>query len=241
MIANKATCTLIGFTNTNCYCRIATPSRVDIYANGTELSTTTTYSVQVSGLQNPNVQSNSFTFIVTSYYVQNIYLAQKICENQITPPSINIKPLRTCTLSWNPQYYNQKFNTTYAFQLSCSDVFRGDSTLYIALPAAYSASNPIGALSCSSYESTTLVAPTCTLANLNGVYTLYTAINASSQSSLSIIVNLVNPINNTYSASAYVTSKGTQYASSTNSSITILANSYATASQSNVQLLNTPK
>ena len=37
MVDNKATCTLRDFEGTNCYCRIATPSRVDIYANGTEL------------------------------------------------------------------------------------------------------------------------------------------------------------------------------------------------------------
>jgi hypothetical protein len=164
-----------------------------------------------------------------------------MCQNSIVPPSINIKPLRTCTLSGTPQYSNQNFNTTYVFELSCSDVFRGDSTLYIALPAAYSANNIVGTVACSSYESTTLVAPVCTLSNINGVYTLYTSIDASSQSSLSLIVNLANPINNTYYVSAYVTSQGTQYASSGNSSITILANAYITAQANNVQLLNTPK
>ena len=37
LLANQATCTLSGFTGTNCYCRIRTKSRIDIYANGTEL------------------------------------------------------------------------------------------------------------------------------------------------------------------------------------------------------------
>jgi hypothetical protein len=241
MVANAATCSLIGFQNTNAYCMINTPYRVDIYPNGTELSSSTTYSIKITGLQNPNVGSSSFVFIVTSYYVSNIYLGLKICENQIIPPAINIKPLRTCTLSWTPQYYNQNFNTSYVFQLSCSDVFRGDSMLYISLPSAYSANNKLGSYPCSSYESTTLIAPTCTLQNINSVLTLTTSIDASSQSSLSLILNLVNPINNTYTASAYVNSKGTQYASSVNSSITILSNSYSSASTSDVQLINTPK
>lgn len=157
MVANLATCTLLGFTGTNCYCRIATPSRIDIYANGTELSTTSTYSVEITGLQNPNVDSSSFYFIVTSYYEDNIYLSHKICENQISPPTINVKPLRTCTLSWTPQYSNQNFNASYVFQLSCSDVFRGDSILYIQLPQAFSTTNSLGSMSCASYESTTLV------------------------------------------------------------------------------------
>ena len=240
MVANAATCTLVGFQNTNCYCKINTPYRVDIYANGTELSPSTTYSIRIAGLQNPNVDSSSFVFIVTSYYVSNIYLGLIICQNQIIPPAINIKPLRTCTLSWIPQYYNQNFNTSYTFQLSCSDVFRGDSILYIALPSAYG-NNRLGNYSCSSYESTTLISPVCTLQNINGVLTITTSIDASSQSSLSLILNLVNPINNTYSSSAYVKSKGTQYASSVNSSITILSNSYALARSSDVQLLNLPK
>lgn len=186
------------------------------------------------------MDSSNFVFIVTSYYVSNIYLGLIICQNQIIPPAINIKPLRTCTLSWTPQYYNQNFNTTYTFQLSCSDVFRGDSMLYIALPSAYG-NNRLGTYSCSSYESTTLISPVCTLQNINGVLTITTPIDASSQASLSLILNLVNPINNTYSASAYVKSKGTQYASSVNSSITILSNSYALAQSSDVQLLNLPK
>lgn len=241
MVTNQATCELIGFTGTNCYCRIATPSRVDIYSNGTELSSSTTYSVKITGLQNPNIDSSNFVFIVTSYYEQNIYLARKICENSIVPPTINVKPLRTCSLSWTPQYYNQKFNASYVFQLSCSDVFRGDSMLYLSLPSSYATTNPVGTVPCSSYESTTLVAPTCTLSSVNNVFTLSTSIDASSQSALSILVNLVNPINGTYSASAYVTSKGTQYASASASSIIILSNSYLTAPTKSVELLNTPK
>ena len=241
MVANLAKCTLIGFEKTNCYCRIATPSRIDIYSNGTELSTTSEYSVEITNLQNPNIDSSNFVFIVTSYYEDNLYLQHKICENSIVPPTINIKPLRTCTLGWTPQYSNKGFNASYTFQLSCSDVFRGDSTLYISLPQAYSTTNPVGTIPCTSFESTTLVVPTCTLSYINNIFTLSTSIDASTQSSLSLIVNLVNPINNTYAASAYVTSKGTQYASSVNSSISILHNSYLTAQSKNVRLLNTPK
>ena len=37
LLANKATCTLTGFETTNCYCKIATRYRIDIYSNGTEL------------------------------------------------------------------------------------------------------------------------------------------------------------------------------------------------------------
>jgi len=150
--------------------------------------------------------------------------------------------LRTCTLSWNPLYYNQNYNASYTFQLSCSDVFRGDSTLYISLPSAFAAGNPLGSYPCSSYESTTLVNPICTLSNIGGVLTLSTNIDASSQSSLSLLIKLVNPINNTYSANAYVTSKGTQYASSGNSSLTILSNTYVVGAKlTSVYLMNSPK
>jgi hypothetical protein len=70
---------------------------------------------------------------------------------------------------------------------------------------------------------------------------LYTSIEATSQSSLSIITNFVNPTNNTYSASAFVMSKGIIYASATDSSITILSNSYITASSNSAFLMNSPK
>lgn len=35
MVSNGVTCTLDGFSATNAYCLIQTPSRVDIYLNGT--------------------------------------------------------------------------------------------------------------------------------------------------------------------------------------------------------------
>ncbi len=34
MVTNNATCTLIGFQDTSAYCSIDTPSRIDIYLNG---------------------------------------------------------------------------------------------------------------------------------------------------------------------------------------------------------------
>lgn len=45
MATNNVTCTLRKFTNTNAYCMIQTPSRVDIYANGTEFSQNQSYEV----------------------------------------------------------------------------------------------------------------------------------------------------------------------------------------------------
>lgn len=81
---------------------------------------------------------------MTSYYSDNIYLGQKICENQVTPPTITVKSIRTCTLDWNPSYHNKNFNSTYVFVLSCGDIFRGDSILYIALPSGFNTNNGIG-------------------------------------------------------------------------------------------------
>lgn len=150
--------------------------------------------------------------------------------------------MRACTISWGPQYYNKYFNASYSFQLSCSDIFRSDSIIYINLPTAYSTVNSPGVIPCSSYESTTLVSPTCTLGFVGGVFTLYTSIDATSQSSLSLLVNLVNPSNDTYSASVSVSSKGTSYAAASSSSISILTNTYSVAPKLNtVFLLNSPK
>ena len=68
MVTSNATCTLIGFQDTNTYCRIDTPSRIDIYLNGSELSQNTSYKINVKGLQNPNEDSSKLAFMVSSYF-----------------------------------------------------------------------------------------------------------------------------------------------------------------------------
>lgn len=104
------------------------------------------------------------------------------------------------------------FNATYEFFVSCSDQFRGDSIAYIKLPSEFSTRNKEGERYCSSYESATLLNNSCTLKYINGSLYLYTNLDATSQTSFSIITNLINPINNTYLASAHVTSKTVKYA-----------------------------
>ena len=135
MVANGVTCTLVGFSSTNAYCLIQTPSRADIYLNGSLLSQTSSYQVILAGLQNPNQDSSTLMFYVSSYYDENIYLGHKICENSVNPPTITVKALRVCTLSWSDSYVNKNFNASYSFVLSCNDLFRGDSILYIKLPS----------------------------------------------------------------------------------------------------------
>lgn len=68
MVTNGVTCTLAGFSATNAYCLIQTPSRADIYLNGSELIQTSSYKVILDGLQNPNQASSSLFFYVSSYY-----------------------------------------------------------------------------------------------------------------------------------------------------------------------------
>ncbi len=41
---------------------------------------------------------------------------------------------------------------------------------------------------------------------------LYANLQATSQTSFSLLTNFINPINNTYKASAYISSKGVKYA-----------------------------
>jgi hypothetical protein len=70
---------------------------------------------------------------------------------------------------------------------------------------------------------------------------LFATLDATSQTSFSIITNFVNPINNTYRASVFVMSRGVKYAETNEDGLTILSNSYLTASFSDVFLLNNPK
>ena len=157
MVSNGVTCAIEGFQGTNVYCLIRTPSRVDLYLNGTELSQTSSYKVILSGLQNPNEDSSGLIFYVSSYYDDNIYEGHKICENPVTPPTITVKAVRTCTLSWSASFVNKGYNATYSFVVGCNDLFRGDSKLYISLPNDFTTKNQLGDIYCTSAESTTLV------------------------------------------------------------------------------------
>jgi hypothetical protein len=165
------------------------------------------------GLQNPNIDVSALQFVVTTYFNSNIYLGYKICENAISVPAITVKAIRTCGFSVTADYYNTGYNASYTFLISCTDVIRFNSKLYISLPSSYSVSNPTGNLSCWSYESTTLVRPTCTLSYINGSFMLSTdLLSSSSQISLTLVTNLVNPANNTYYISGQFLSQGNLYA-----------------------------
>jgi hypothetical protein len=81
MIANNVSCILSGgnITLTATTCQINSPYRADIYLNGTVLNTTTTYTITLVGLQNPNMVVSSLYFYFTTYFNNNIYLGQIIC------------------------------------------------------------------------------------------------------------------------------------------------------------------
>ena len=241
MVSNGVTCSLSGFNNTNAYCRIQTTSRVDIYLNGTELSQTSSYEVILAGLQNPNEDSSNLIFYVSSYYDDNIYLGHKICENSVNPPTINVKAVRTCSLEWTASYVNRDYKARYSFVISCSDIFRGDSILYIQLPNEFSTKNKLGNITCTSLESTTLQQDSCQLSHINGSFVLWTKLEATSQASLSLLTEFINPTNNTYSAKATVLSKGVLYAQTENSLLTILSTNYTQASGNSAFLMNSPK
>ena len=152
-----------------------------------------------------------------------------------------MKAVRACTLEWSASYANKDFNASYSFVVSCTDLFRGDSILYIVLPNAFTTKNNLGNISCTSLESTSLQEDVCHLAHINGSFVLWANLEATSQTSLSLITNFVNPTNNTYSASAYLLSKGVLYAETELSYLTILSTNYITASYNSAFLMNSPK
>jgi hypothetical protein len=142
-------------------------------------------------------------------------------------------------------YYNNGYNSTYTFLISCTDVIRSNSKLYISLPSAYAVSNPPSNISCWSYETTTLVRPICTLSYINGTYMLSTdLLSSSSQLSLTLVTNLVNPANNTYYISAIFVSQDNYYAKTEPDAgyqLTIFNNSFLTGLPTNVYLTNLPR
>ena len=123
-----------------------------------------------------------------------------------------MKAVRTCSLEWTASYANKNYKAQYSFVISCSDIFRGDSILYIKLPNEFSTKNKLGNITCTSHESTTLPEDSCQLSHINGSFVLWTKLEATSQASLSLITEFINPTNNTYTANATVLSKGVLYA-----------------------------
>jgi hypothetical protein len=142
LLTNNATCNIS--MPSPAYCLVATPSRIDIYLNGTTLNPLSTYSMQVTGLLNPNVNSTTgLNFLLTSYFDSNIYQSHIICENSITAPAIMAKSIRVCGFSVNADFYNSGYSARYNFLISCTDAIRAKSILYINMHSNYNISNPV--------------------------------------------------------------------------------------------------
>lgn len=225
------------------YCDISTANRVDIYLNGSVLDQTMTYKIWVTGLSNPNTNNmTGLVFQFTSYFDSNIYRAHKICENPITPPTIMMKSIRNCGFSINLDFHNSGLNAKYNFLISCTDVIRTNSILYIYTHSNYNISNPISLRTCYSYESTTLVSPNCSLQYINGSYALVVPIKSSSnQVSLTLQTDFINPTAGIYSFSGKFFSDGMLVSTTNNYSRTIFNNTYSTGLINQVSLNNVPR
>lgn len=225
------------------FCVIATASRVDLYLNGTVLSPLATYQVRVTGLSNPNVASmTGLSFLLTSYFDSNIYQGHKMCENTIAPPTIIQRSVRSCGFSLNVDFYNSGYNAAYNFLVSCTDVIRANSTLYIYMHNNYNVSNPMTARTCQSYESTTLVSPNCSLQFINGSYALVVPIrSAANQLSLTVQTQLVNPTPGTYTFSGQFFSDGMLFSTTNNYTAAIFNNTYKTGVPTLAALWNEPR
>jgi len=139
-------------------------------------------------------------------------------------------------------FYNTGYAATYNFLISCADVIRANSTLYISIDSSYNLSNPIGSRGCQSYETTTLVSPNCTLQFVNGSFALVIPIKSSAnQVSLTVQTLLVNPTPSTYNFSASFFSDGNFFSTTNNYTATIFNNTYTTGISSLAGLLNMPR
>lgn len=225
------------------YCSISTSNRIDIYLNGSLLDPTMTYKTWVTGLSNPNTNNMSgLNFQFTSYFDNNIYQSHKICENPIQPPAIMMKSIRSCGFSLNVDFHNSGLDAKYNFLISCTDVIRANSVLYVYMHGNYNISNSNAQRTCFSYESTTLISPNCTLQTVNGSLALVVPIKSSaSQVSLTLQTNFINPTPGTYNFSARFFSDGIQFSNTNIYNKTIYNNTYSTGMINQVSLINLPR
>lgn len=213
---------------------------MDLYANNTWLNPLLTYTVTVTGLSNPNSNTNQ-QFILTSYFDSNIYQDRKICENTIQAPTIMIKSVRKCGFSVSLDFHNTNYLASYNFMISCTDVIRVNSILYIYLHTNYNISNAMNKI-CTSYEATTLVSPNCTLLFINGTYALRVPIrSAANQISLTVQTMFVNPVAGVYGFSCKFFSDDILFSTTDTYNLSIYNNSYTVSNGSQVALLNLPR
>lgn len=152
-----------------------------------------------------------------------------------------IKSIRKCGFSVILDFHNTGYLASYNFLISCTDVIRVNSVLYIYLHSNYNLTNTMNK-TCTSYESTTLVSPSCTLVYVNGTYALRVPIrSAANQISLTVQTMFVNPIAGVYSFSCKFFSDNILFSTTDTYNLSIFKDAYTVGNGSQVALLNLPR
>lgn len=90
-------------------------NRVDILLYDYIIDAKTSYSLKISGVTVPNVNSDSFSFEIISYYSDNIPKDQKICEMEFNYPAFTAVDVQKCHLYIDSQYNTIQIESLYTF------------------------------------------------------------------------------------------------------------------------------
>lgn len=88
----------------------------------------------MTNITNPNLKLNSYSFVITTQFNDNIYYKQIISRSSFACPEISVLSVKTCTtfqVTINAQ--NAFFDNVYEFSLICPSYIKEASELQIYL------------------------------------------------------------------------------------------------------------
>ncbi|EAR88803.2 hypothetical protein TTHERM_00262990 (macronuclear) [Tetrahymena thermophila SB210] len=191
----NAQCSLIGFDPV-VTCMIGSQNRMDVYLNGSQIALDKEYAIVIQNVNSPNADVSSFKLTLTSYFSDNIYINQMICQQQMPMQALNIQTVKSCDLIVDSTILNAKALSLYTFKIQCSTMVRAQTDIEIILNDDYKIVNGLNkSIQCQSNEPQTLRQAQCTLQqNSDFQYVLRIAVNSiPSQSLFSIKTYLYNP------------------------------------------------
>ncbi|KAL4505423.1 hypothetical protein ABPG72_002485 [Tetrahymena utriculariae] len=212
----NAQCSLIGFDPV-VTCMVGSQNRMDVYLNGSQIALDKEYTIIIQNVNSPNADVSSYKLTLTSYFSDNIYINQMICQQQMPMQALNIQTVKSCDLIVDSTILNAKALSLYTFKIQCSTMVRAFTDIEIILDEDYKISNGINkSIQCQSNEPQTLRQAQCTLQQNNDFqYVLRIAVNSiPSQSLFSIKTYLFNPkiVNKPYTFTAQLYSHKILYA-----------------------------
>jgi len=150
--------------NSNATCKFTRVNHLEI--TGTRETGQLIHKLTIRRVKNPETLNN--TFYISSYMGQN--LEQIICSGQASLTLLQ-SILQNCSLDVTMDHSTKQIDNVYNFGLTCPDIVRNNSILYLKMPYQYSYNN-LNSVSCWADARENLLTDTCHIKYINGSFYL---------------------------------------------------------------------